>query len=913
MALAATTALSAAPAAAVDWVTDANGLWRDAINWSSGLVPSALDDVRISVGGSTVRTIRYDLANSTVQSVDSDEDLVFAGGLTVAGSFSNRGLTTITTNAGNLRLDGVATLNGLNMVNRGTVSGAGVVRVNGPTLYTGPMLHIGPGRTIFNGPVTSGALGNLTLGGGRRVEIRGGFTSDTVSSRWNLNGIADPGGGTLHNAAGSTFLDQSSAVGIYEAEFGGPVVFENAGTFRLRTANAVTRQMQVPLNNTGLVDVVSGTLQLEGPVTGASGTTLTGGRWRVARSPPDGGVLRFMESSGLGRLETNAADITLSGLGAELGFRSGAAQESLDGTLRVNAAGGVLRLQDGASFNTLVQSFQNHGMIELAGSFFAGGAIINSGEVRGSGGITGASISNSGAIRAVGGELTVSSANGQIGGTVGTGEGGRLRFNSNVTVDELDHLGDQILGGFIAVAQDFRNAAAGVGNTYHAFANLVRAQINATSAGQVLSAVGLTGGDTATPVLALGNRRVGDAATVTITNTGTETRLRGAVRDAGANALQIEDGDSFAIDAGGTAQFTVSTAGATPGVLTGQSVVVANNFSNVADQTLTITGRLFRMAEAGITGPTGLPLVVRVGDLATGVVAVRNLSAADGFSEGLGVAVSANGDIVSFGPSVFIVGAAGQRLLSATIDTSSAGLKNGTLDLTLQSSGARSSGLAAVDIGSAAVDFSVIVNNRAAPIFTRFGEALVFNEALGGYVLDLGSVSRGGVLSFDGFGVGNLVIGPADDLSGLVSIMPGGPFDIGSGFDIGLLVAGEQSQRFGIAFDSSTAGRYIGRLNFAGLGTNASDPMGEARFATLFLRLAVNQSNGVVPEPESWTMMILGFGLVGVIGRRRQSARQSFCMIGPEQRFKDRMKLSDLCGTHSLVTPHTKLPTKRQV
>lgn len=261
----------------------------------------------------------------------------------------------------------------------------------------------------------------------------------------------------------------------------------------------------------------------------------------------------------------------------------------------------------------------------------------------------------------------------------------------------------------------------------------------------------MVGGDTATPVLAVGTIRVGDRLAVTIHNDGAQTTLRGAVGGASAPGVALSGAESFALAPGEATGFVIAPLGA--GVLDGKTVSVRNAFANVADQTLILSGT---------------------------------------------------------------------------------------------------------------------ANNLAVPVFTRFGTALAFDSALGGYVLDLGTVTRGGVLGFGGFGLGNLVSGPAGDLSGLVTGAPGGVFSLGGAFDIGRLAAGAVSGPFMLFLDRSSLGLFTGRLTFSGRGTNASDPVGLPTSATLFLTVRVipGGTGGVIPEPATWAMMISGFGLLGAALRR---------------------------------------------
>ena len=95
----------------------------------------------------------------------------------------------------------------------------------------------------------------------------------------------------------------------------------------------------VVFNNTGEVDVLSGTLSLtSAPVTQYAGDTLTDGTWRVF-----GGAEAQLPTTGTG-VVTNQADVTLSGAGSQL--RTGTASLPLENSLVSNS--GALRVLQSA-------------------------------------------------------------------------------------------------------------------------------------------------------------------------------------------------------------------------------------------------------------------------------------------------------------------------------------------------------------------------------------------------------------------------------------------------------------------------------------------------------------------------------------------------------------------------------------
>jgi hypothetical protein len=698
---------------------------------------------------------------------------------------------------------------------------------------------------------------------------------------WNLDASALAGGGTVRNRAGSVIEDQA-LLGRMWAGHGGPALFENAGTFRKNASGATTR-IEVPFMNSGTVELLDGNLVVAGPVNGASGTTLSGGRWVVDHTGGKTPSLHFDPSSGISSIVTNAADITLKGFESPSFLTSGGG--SIATTLRTNAAGGTLRLlgsgiegYSGVITNDgLVVLGSHEGELGLLGRL--GTTIVNNGEIRGVGFLVG--VVGTGTVRATAEaehkQLQIFGRVGDAGGElkllVDAGATAAVQRGPDHYVAELDLAGSIVgFGGGaggeparIYVQSDYRNANFGEGNAFNRDANS-GVLIGANAAGILW----VDGEGPAGNLRALGNRRMGDPGLVpvTISHVGGETtKLRGAVKNLSAPSLTVFGGDSFVIAPNGSHQFHISTASAPAGAMF-QQLEVVQNFFNVQDRQLHVTATIFRPAAPQVE-TAALPMVVRVGDLVQGEVIVRNVALADGFSEGLVVDVSADGHLGGVSPDGFIVLAGGNRLVRATLDTSAAGLREGSLLLGFGSGGEGSSGLAPIGIGSEQVLLSVMVNNQAAPVFTRFGSALAYDAALGGYVLDLGNILLGDHLDIEGLGLGNLVSGPADDLSGVVSLLSAGRWQMSGPFDIGLLEAGALSGPFDLRFNGDRMGRYLGELGFAGLGTNLSDPLGQERLARLFVKVSVTNAAGAVPEPATWMMMILGFGAVGYAARRR--------------------------------------------
>ena len=221
---------------------------------------------------------------------------------------------------------------------------------------------------------------------------------------------------------------------------------------------------------------------------------------------------------------------------------------------------------------------------------------------------------NNGTLDAAGGLIDATTGfNGS--GTARIGAGGTMIIRANSTVGTLTHNGTtagslNLAAGDITVSADYTNANFGTGNSFDKRANVTGpGQILAAGPTpdnmQVVTGARVTGGGTATPTLDLGIVHVGDSTGYNIENRGTAANpsLRGAVQTNvnGGNitpGVLIGSGVTAAnfdpIPSGGSSGFTV-TANQT-GALNGQAVHVANNFGNVREQTLSITGTVNNFA-----------------------------------------------------------------------------------------------------------------------------------------------------------------------------------------------------------------------------------------------------------------------------------------------------------------------------
>jgi hypothetical protein len=254
--------------AIVTWINPAGGDWDTASNWDAGQVPTASDDAVIDMANISVT--HGTGATDTVNSLNSRA--VFA---ISAGSMS---LTAASTFQSSLNLSG------------GALMGAGNQTIQGLFSWSNGTLS-GPGHTLAQGGI---ALGGTGASGGPTVDNRALDNAGVATLTGTLN-ITSLNGATFTNLVGATF--QADA----DVTFGGVgATFQNAGTFHKSAGSGITN-MTVPFNNSGSVQIDTGTVMLNtgtgsGAFNAASGATLEfAGAYSLnsASAVSGGGTVRF--------------------------------------------------------------------------------------------------------------------------------------------------------------------------------------------------------------------------------------------------------------------------------------------------------------------------------------------------------------------------------------------------------------------------------------------------------------------------------------------------------------------------------------------------------------------------------------------------------------------------------------------
>jgi hypothetical protein len=265
----------------VEWVGAPNGFWDTPTNWSTGVVPTATDDVYISPDAGTVT---YRTGTTSVATLTSDAALKVTGGaLSIAGESELRngvqlpgGTLTLdgdTTVGGELQLsggtlvaNGALDVAGLDM-SAGTIGGTGTIGVAGASTWSGGMLT-DAGIINFNGDLAISGAANKYLLGGRVVNTLG-TTTWSGATAVNTNDFYT-GPATINNSG--TWIDANAFSTIIRDYYSGaPLVFNNVGSYLKE--GAATSTLEVVFDNTGTVDVQAGVLSLSnGGTAGAQGS-----------------------------------------------------------------------------------------------------------------------------------------------------------------------------------------------------------------------------------------------------------------------------------------------------------------------------------------------------------------------------------------------------------------------------------------------------------------------------------------------------------------------------------------------------------------------------------------------------------------------------------------------------------------
>ena len=375
------------------WIHGTDGSWAVPGYWSFGTVPGDGDKVRI---------------------IDQTSTVSLTGGTYAIESLSVSGGNRLSVTGGSLTLSDASTIDSLSVSGGMLVVLAGVGIDAGELAYTGGSLQLGGTATVdrlfswnpINASSISGAgTGVLNLAGAAL------FSGDGVKT---LNGVAVHNAGDAIYSAGTLTVEGGAVLdntGLLEIQAdldinagagGGSLV--NAGVVQ-KSAGAADASVALPLTNTGLVEVDSGSLTLGGG-SSSSGEYAIGSGARLELSGAAAHTITGVEGvvTGAGTLSILAgATLTLENdgpLSAAVSNSGILAKTGSGGASTFNAAmsnsGSVIA---GSGRMVFAGSYsQSAGVAELDGGDFSGVLVLDGGMLTGSGTVFGDVVNNAGTI-----------------------------------------------------------------------------------------------------------------------------------------------------------------------------------------------------------------------------------------------------------------------------------------------------------------------------------------------------------------------------------------------------------------------------------------------------------------------------------------------------------------------------------
>jgi autotransporter-associated beta strand protein len=237
-----------------------------------------------------------------------------SGSWNVAGNWANSPAVTQFPNNGNGGFtyeavvgSGAGTVAlGSNITIESLTLNGGAIDNGGHVLDVNQAMNWSAGNLLGTGVVGVAGGINITAGSGGSKTLSA-ILVNSASANWLGSGIF--GSGTIINPAGALFNIQpitgSPTLGIGQ--------FTNSGTVSvLAPTGAVSFGGVMTLNNTGTLDVIAGSLNVNGTVTQVSSGTLTGGTWNVGGTltMPFGGAVTTIGSGASVKLSGSPASFT---------------------------------------------------------------------------------------------------------------------------------------------------------------------------------------------------------------------------------------------------------------------------------------------------------------------------------------------------------------------------------------------------------------------------------------------------------------------------------------------------------------------------------------------------------------------------------------------------------------------------
>ncbi|TWU27617.1 beta strand repeat-containing protein [Bythopirellula polymerisocia] len=167
--------------------------------------------------------------------------------------------------SGTVTVDQAINIENLQQTN-GTITGTSDLTVSGLTTWT---------RGTMTGTGTTHANGGLDLSGSNSKTLNGRVLNNAGAATWTAGQFITGNGAVLNNLLGATF-DTNFDGEILDGFIGAPSQINNAGTFT-KSGGAGTTRFHIAFNNTGAVNVQSGTLSLSGGGTSSGSFDVSAG------------------------------------------------------------------------------------------------------------------------------------------------------------------------------------------------------------------------------------------------------------------------------------------------------------------------------------------------------------------------------------------------------------------------------------------------------------------------------------------------------------------------------------------------------------------------------------------------------------------------------------------------------------
>ncbi len=275
---------------------------------------------------------------------------------------------------------------------------------------------------------------------------------------------------------------------------------------------------------------------------------------------------------------------------------------------------------------------------------------------------------------------------------------------------------------------------------------------------------------------------------------------------------------------------------------------------------LTVTGSVYRLANAQITPPSNV--IVHVGSgTVTETLTVANADPVDGYSEELiatasGVSGTVAGDT---GSVELAAGASNSSSLAVTFSTATAGYLNGVAQVSLTSDGTGVNSLGETSLGTAYAPVSLTVDSYAVAAFAASGGTLT--HVGNAWTLNFGAVAQGSADPSVWVRALNAAGGPADALDGdyAVTNTSGAFDDSGFGNFSGLGAQGTDVGG-GVTLSTSQAGAFSETIDLDTTGSNASGYSASLQEQTLTITgdvIAAAQPQ-ITPNPVNFGIVHVG-------------------------------------------------------